>query len=82
MKFLGTIFLGIIVLFYTSEDSLLKQIKQSGELRVVTREGLTTYYNGPNGKTGLEYELAKRFADELGVDLHIIVTNNFFHLII
>lgn len=76
MKFLGTLFLGLIVLFYSSEDSLLKQIKENGELRVVTRDGLTTYYEGPNGKTGLEYELAKRFANELGVQLRLFVTDD------
>ena len=76
MKFLGTLYLGIIVLFYSSEDSLLEQIKANGELLVVTRYGLTTYYDGPNGKAGLEYEFAKRFAEELGVRLHLDVTNN------
>ncbi|HDN27247.1 MAG TPA: membrane-bound lytic murein transglycosylase MltF [Thioploca sp.] len=76
MKFVGTVFLGVILLFYSSEDSLLESLLENGELRVATRYGLTTYYEGPNGKAGLEYELAKRFADELGVKLHLVVTNN------
>jgi membrane-bound lytic murein transglycosylase F len=77
MKVLGTLFLGILVFFYSSEESLLDKIKERGELRVVTRYGLSTYYEGPNGKAGLEYELAKRFADSLGVELRLLVSNNF-----
>ncbi len=92
MKFLGTVFLGIIFLFYSPEQSLLEKIKQSGELRVITRYGLTTYHKWPNGKvTGLEYELARRFAKKLGVKLRLflaknntdilrLVANNHFHL--
>jgi len=77
MKVLGTLFLGILVFFYSSEESLLDKIKERGELRVVTRHGLSTYYDGPNGKAGLEYELAKRFADTLGVKLRLLVSDNF-----
>jgi membrane-bound lytic murein transglycosylase F len=77
MKLLGTLFLGIVVLFYSSENSQLEKIKAIGELRVITRHGPTTYYEGPNGKTGLEYELAKRFAQALGVNLQLLVADNF-----
>lgn len=92
MKFLGTIFLGIIFLLYSPEQSRLEKIQASGELRVLTRYGLTTYYKWPNGKVaGLEYELAKRFAQELGVKLRLfiaddladilrLIANNKFHL--
>jgi len=44
MKFVGTVFLGVILLFYSSEDSLLESLLENGELRVATRYGLTTYY--------------------------------------
>jgi len=78
MKFLTTLFLGIIFLFPSSTTTLLEQIKAKDELRIVTRYGLTTYYRGPKGEeAGLEYELAKRFADQLGVKLHITVTESF-----
>lgn len=43
----------------------------TGILRVGTIYGLTTYYNGPNGPEGFEYELAAGFADYLGVKLEI-----------
>ncbi|MGA7800969.1 MAG: membrane-bound lytic murein transglycosylase MltF [Gammaproteobacteria bacterium] len=54
----------------------LQQVKRSGELVVVTRNGPTTYYEGPNGPAGFEYDLAKMFADYLGVSLKIKVADN------
>lgn len=49
----------------------LERIIEFGELRILSRNGPTTYYEGPNGMTGFEYTLAKSFADELGVALAI-----------
>lgn len=52
--------------------SMIDQIKTLGELRVVTRDGPLAYYRGPGDiPEGPEYELARRFADELGVQLKI-----------
>jgi membrane-bound lytic murein transglycosylase F len=56
---------------------LLEQIKQQNELIVITRNSATTYYEGPGGPTGFEYELAKLFADYLGVELHVVIPPNF-----
>lgn len=53
--------------------SLLEQIKDDGQLIVITRNSPTTYYEGPDGPAGLEYELVKMFADELGVELTLLV---------
>jgi membrane-bound lytic murein transglycosylase F len=56
----------------TPLPSMIDQIKTLGELRVVTRNGPLTYYRGPDDiPEGPEYELARRFADELGVKLKI-----------
>ncbi|MDB6060708.1 MAG: lytic transglycosylase [Verrucomicrobiaceae bacterium] len=49
----------------------LQEIRDAGVLRVLTRNSPTTYYEDRNGPTGFEYELAKRFADYLGVKLQI-----------
>ncbi|MDH3978900.1 MAG: membrane-bound lytic murein transglycosylase MltF [Gammaproteobacteria bacterium] len=57
--------------------SMLEQVQQKNELIVISRNSATTYYEGPNGPTGFEYELAKRFADYLGVELHIVIPPNF-----
>jgi membrane-bound lytic murein transglycosylase F len=50
---------------------LLDQIRLLGELRVVTRNAPTTFYYGANERYGIEYELAKAFADHLGVRLNL-----------
>ena len=78
MKFLGTIFLGILFFLYSGEKgTLLDKIRASGELQVVTLYGLTTYYENANGQiSGFEYDLAKRFADELKVKLRLLVVDN------
>ena len=56
----------------TPLPSLVDQIKTLGELRVVTRNGPLAFYRGPDDMPeGPEYELARRFADELGVKLKI-----------
>jgi len=76
MKILGTIILGFISLFYSPNNPILNQIKQTGELVVVINDGITTYYELPDGQqAGLEYELTKRFAKELGVRLKIVKTD-------
>jgi len=52
----------------------LEQIQERGELRVVSRQGLTSYYQkSPQEMAGFEYELAQQFANELNVDLTIII---------
>jgi len=58
------------------KPNTLNHVLQSGELIMVTRNSSTTYYEGPNGKTGFEYDLAKRFADSLGVKLKVITSDN------
>ncbi|MBI1425413.1 MAG: membrane-bound lytic murein transglycosylase MltF [Gammaproteobacteria bacterium] len=60
----------------TPQRTLLGQVLASGELRVLTRNAGTTYYEGPHGPAGLEYQLLKRFAKHLGVKLVITVPDN------
>jgi membrane-bound lytic murein transglycosylase F len=52
--------------------SELERIAERGELRVATRNGPTTYFTDRDGETGIEYEMAARFAAELGVRLRIV----------
>src|SRR5690606_4309483 len=54
-----------------AKPSVLEQAKAEGELRVVTRNSPSTYFQDRNGATGFEYELAKRFANDLGLELKI-----------
>ncbi|MDE2448228.1 MAG: membrane-bound lytic murein transglycosylase MltF [Gammaproteobacteria bacterium] len=56
--------------------SALEQIRTRGELRVVTLNLPTCYYLGSQGPEGLEYDLASRFATQLGVRLRIYAVPN------
>ena len=58
------------------KPNMLNHVLETGELVIVTRNSSTTYYEGPNGKTGFEYELAERFAKSLGVELRVITSDN------
>ena len=49
---------------------------ESGTLTVLTRNTPTTYYIGPEGETGFEYDLARKFADDLGLKLKIKVADS------
>lgn len=60
-----------LMLVRSTQPTLLEQVLETGELRVVSSNGPTTYYEGPNGLTGFEYSLVKGFADSLGVRLVI-----------
>ena len=53
------------------EDNRLNAVKRAGEIVVLTRNSPTTYYEGPEGPTGFEYDLAHAFADRLGVNLRM-----------
>lgn len=61
--------------------SLLQQVQEEGELVVLTRNSPTTYYEGADGPTGLEYDLASLFAERLGVRLRMVVPRNFNEII-
>jgi membrane-bound lytic murein transglycosylase F len=46
----------------------LDEIRQQGKLRILTRNAPTTYYEDRDGELkGIEYELTRAFANELGV---------------
>jgi peptidoglycan lytic transglycosylase F len=81
---MGSLILGTVILIllifqgipYLFKPNILGQVIKSGELVVLSRNSPTTYYEGTSGPTGFEYELAKRFADSLGVKLKIITPDN------
>jgi peptidoglycan lytic transglycosylase F len=64
-----------------SSLSLLEQIKSNGQLVVVTRNSPTTYYESADGPTGLEYEMVKMFANELGVELTLVIPDSLSDLL-
>ncbi|WP_426417148.1 membrane-bound lytic murein transglycosylase MltF [Aestuariirhabdus sp. LZHN29] len=58
------------------KPSQLAQLKQQNTLLMLTRNTPTTYFNDRDEPSGFEYELARRFADELGVELEVRVINS------
>lgn len=68
---------GIVLLNACSPNrNILEQVQYSGELHILTRNAATTYYAGPNGPAGMEYDLLKAFANKLGVKLVIKTSDN------
>jgi membrane-bound lytic murein transglycosylase F len=76
MDFLFTLLIGFFANFWGSSDTLLSQIRASGELVIATRNDPLSYYQSAHGHTGFEYDLAKAFADELGLELRVVVAEN------
>ncbi|MGB5261689.1 MAG: membrane-bound lytic murein transglycosylase MltF [Gammaproteobacteria bacterium] len=77
---LRSVLLAALAVWLTACDNLpntLERVQADNELIVITRNSATTYYEGPDGPTGFEYELAKRFADYLNVELRIVIPQNF-----
>ena len=65
--------------FYQTDwrHTVLIDIRERGELVVVTRNAPTTYYEGQNGEyAGLEYDLAQAFAEYLGVHVRFVVKDS------
>ena len=86
MRLLVGIAVSIVIIAVTlnacsPQRSMLQQVLHDGKLTVLTRNASTTYYEGPQGPSGLEYELARRFAEYLGVELVIKVKDNLDELL-
>jgi membrane-bound lytic murein transglycosylase F len=78
--FSGLIIFSVALVFILNacapQRSVLEQVIAMGELHVLTRNSGTTYFEGPQGPAGLEYELMRRFADKLGVELKVTIPDN------
>ncbi len=75
------LFVGLLGSCNNKPTTMLERVKKQGELVVITRNSPTTYYLGPEGYTGLEYDLISRFANELDVKLKIIIPESFNQII-
>ena len=77
MKLTGLFILTVFLLTgCENTDLTLDRIIASGELRFATIAGPATYYITDHEQTGFEYELAKKFADRLGVRIIPVVADN------
>ncbi len=77
VRALPLILVGFFLTTFSTPPSRLAQVLHIGELDVVTRNSSTTFFTGPDGPQGFEYELASLFAEHLGVALNIYVPGNF-----
>jgi membrane-bound lytic murein transglycosylase F len=57
-------------------DRDLEQLSTNGTLKALTTYSGTSYFLYRGQPMGFEYELLKRFADHMGLDLQIVVTRN------
>lgn len=68
----------VAIPFYTEKPlTHLEAIQQRGQLRVLTLNAASTYYEDANGLNGFEYHLAKLFADHIGVELSMKVVSKY-----
>jgi membrane-bound lytic murein transglycosylase F len=75
LRALVAVVLSPMLVTCSSAPPLLEQILRTGELRVVTRNTPAAFYYGADEPRGIEYELARGFAERLGVDLRIYVAD-------
>jgi len=64
----GIVAAALLVGTCSTPPSILQQVRESGVLRIVTRNSPTAYYLGVDGPEGPEFELASRFARWLGAE--------------
>ncbi|GLX81522.1 membrane-bound lytic murein transglycosylase MltF [Thalassotalea eurytherma] len=62
--------------YQEKQTSQLERIHEKGSITVGTLFGPNTYYIDAEGPAGFEYELAKKYADHLGVNLQIVPSYN------
>ncbi len=73
---LVTLVLLPLFLIHDRPDSMtLGNVQESGVLQVLTVNSPTTFYEGPDGPMGLEYDLASGIAQRLNVDLVMHTTD-------
>lgn len=59
------------------QPTQLQKAQQRGSLIVLTRNGASSYFIGPEGGTGPEYEIAAAFAGYLGLEIEVNVPDDF-----
>jgi peptidoglycan lytic transglycosylase F len=78
LRALAAVALSLALATCSSPPSVLERILRTGELRVVTRNTPAAFYYGADEPRGVEYELARGFAERLGVGLRIYIADQVF----
>ena len=76
MRLLSITLLAGLIATCSATPPLIDQVLDLGELRVVTRNSPSTYFIGPDGPSGPEYDLVSGLADDLGVELKLHTVEN------
>lgn len=72
MRLAGWVLLALALVTLSARPPALAQVRASGVLRVAMVNDPTSYYLGPAGYTGFDYDLVRDFAAHLGVQLDIV----------
>lgn len=78
MRALVAIVLSALLGTCSSPPPLLDRILRKGELTVVTRNSPAAFYYGADEPRGIEYELARGYAERLGVGLRIYTADQVY----
>jgi membrane-bound lytic murein transglycosylase F len=78
LRALVAIALSALLATCSSPPPLLERILRSGELTVVTRNTPAAFYYGADEPRGIEYELARGYAERLGVGLRIYTSDHVY----
>ena len=75
-------FVLLLSFLYSGNDHLstYEQAQRRGNITLLTRNGASSYFIGPDGDTGPEYDLVAAFADYLGLGLDVRVADNYGEL--
>jgi membrane-bound lytic murein transglycosylase F len=69
----------LLPFMYSGDDKpgIHAQAQARGSITLLTVNGASTYFIGPEGATGPEYDLAATFAGYLGLDIEVKVADDF-----
>jgi membrane-bound lytic murein transglycosylase F len=81
-------YLGVVLASFTllaaaksNEPSYFKNIQANNVINIVSRDVPPAYYAGIDGPTGFEYDLARLFAEHIGVKLNFILRSSLTEVI-
>ncbi|MFV2031104.1 MAG: membrane-bound lytic murein transglycosylase MltF [Gammaproteobacteria bacterium] len=66
----------IVLIRLLTPGNSLDDLKETGQLVVISRESTTTWYQGDEGPTGPEYDYLSSFAEYIGVELKFDIRDN------
>jgi membrane-bound lytic murein transglycosylase F len=72
----------LLPFLYSGHDQIsqLEKVQQRGSLTLLTRNGASSYFIGPEGAAGPEYDIAAAFANFLGLKIEVKVAGEFSEL--